>query len=91
MWPALRSTRDNRGQALASQLPIIGVAQLKPQPTVPHSLAAADLAAQFRNVSGFRSSNIPRWRRAPRFDSPGSANRSRYIRTAELLLTLPRC
>src|SRR5215217_5068054 len=39
-------------------------------------------SAQFRNVSGFRSSNTPTWRRAPRFDSPGSASRSRYIRTA---------
>src|SRR4029453_9775755 len=51
-------------------------AGLRPDSTRSRSLA------QFRNVSGFRSSNTPTWRRAPRFDSPGSASRSRYIRTA---------
>ena len=37
---------DNRPQVwCGGQLPIIGVAQLKPQPAIPHRFALGDLAA----------------------------------------------
>ena len=39
-------------------------------------------STQFRNVAGFRSNNDPTCRRAPTLESPPSAKRSRYIRTA---------
>jgi putative transposase len=39
-------------------------------------------STQFRSVAGFRSNSDPTCRRVPSLDSPDSASRSRYIRTA---------
>ena len=64
------------------QRPKFDVAKEWQQVTAINFRAPGSSSTQFRNVAGFRSNNDPTCRRAPTLESPPSARRSRYIRTA---------